>query len=81
MLQDGPVTYSGNVAPGGPADVRELAHLTIAKVAVDPKMSNDCYLLTCRNTGEQLLIDAADEPDVHLPLPTVLRTVVITHQH
>ena len=34
---------------GGPADVRELAHLTIAKVAVDEQMSNNCYLLTCRD--------------------------------
>ena len=55
-------SYTGEVKPGGAADVRELAHLTITKVAVDPQMSNNCYLLRCRDTGEQVLIDAADEP-------------------
>ena len=28
-------SYTGDVEPGGPEDVRELAHLTITKVAVD----------------------------------------------
>ena len=31
----------------------------ITKVAVDPDMSNNCYLLRCRATDEQLLVDAA----------------------
>jgi len=76
------MTYTGAVKPGGPADVRELAHLTITKVAVDPQMSNNCYLLRCRATGEQLLVDAAAEPDVLLPLVgSSLATVVTTHQH
>ena len=76
------MTYTGAVRPGGPADVRELAKLTITKVAVDPAMSNNCYLLRCRATGEQLLVDAAAEPDVLLGLigPS-LATVVTTHQH
>jgi glyoxylase-like metal-dependent hydrolase (beta-lactamase superfamily II) len=77
------VTYSGDVTPGAPADVRELPELTIAKVAVDPKMSNNCYLLTCRATGEQLLVDAADDAAVLLSLigEAGLATVVTTHQH
>ena len=54
--------YSGEVTPGGPPDVRELAGLVITKVAVDPEMSNNCYLLRCRATDEQVLIDAAAEP-------------------
>ena len=33
----------------------------ITKVAVGP-MNNNAYLLRCRATDEQLLIDAADEP-------------------
>jgi glyoxylase-like metal-dependent hydrolase (beta-lactamase superfamily II) len=76
-------TYTGAVRVGGPPDVRDLAHLTITKVAVDPKMSNNCYLLRCRATGEQLLIDAADSPDVLLPLvgDAGLASVVTTHQH
>lgn len=76
------MTYTGNVAPGGPADVRELSALTITKVAVDPKMSNNCYLLTCRSTGSKVLIDAAAEPDTLLPLiGGTLESVITTHQH
>ena len=75
------MTYTGEVQPGGPADVRELAHLTIAKMAVDPRMSNNAYLLTCRATGKQLLIDAADEPG--RLIPRLRRPVVVftTHSH
>lgn len=77
------VTYTGEVTPGGAPDTRELASLTITKVAVDEQMSNNCYLLRCRRTGDQLLIDAAAEPDVLLPLigDAGLTTVVTTHQH
>lgn len=77
------VTYTGEVAPGGAPDVRELAGLTITKVAVDEQMSNNCYLLRCTATGEQVLVDAAAEPEVLLPLvgDAGLTTVVTTHQH
>lgn len=75
--------YTGQVKPGGGADVRELAHLTITKVAVDPQMSNNCYLLRCRHTGQQVLVDAAAEPETLLPLigDAGLTAVVTTHQH
>ena len=53
------MTYTGEVTPGGAPQTRELTHLTITKLAVDPKMSNNAYLLTCRSTGESVLIDAA----------------------
>jgi len=71
------------VEPGGAPDVRELAALTITKIAVDRQMSNNCYLLTCRNTGAQVLVDAAAEPERLLPLvgDAGLTTVVTTHQH
>jgi len=77
------VSYTGQVSPGGPADTRELDSLTITKVAVDEKMSNNCYLLTCKHTGEQVLIDAADAADVLLPLigDAGLTHVLTTHQH
>ena len=55
------MTYSGVVKVGGPADVHELTDLMITKVAVGP-MDNNAYLLRCRATDEQLLIDAANEP-------------------
>ena len=77
------MTYSGDVTVGGAPDVRELTHLTITKVAVDKDMSNNAYLLRCNHTGEQVLVDAAAEPDVLLPLigEAGLTTVVTTHQH
>lgn len=77
------VSYTGEVSPGGPAHVRELASLTITKVAVDEKMSNNCYLLRCHDTGEQVLVDAAAEPDTLLELvgDGGLTAVLTTHQH
>ncbi|MCF6743621.1 MBL fold metallo-hydrolase [Blastococcus sp. KM273128] len=75
-------TYTGDVAVGGPADVRELPGLTVSKVAVS-EMANNAYLLRCTATGQGLLVDAADEPEVLLALvgDTDLRTVVTTHGH
>ena len=40
-------SYTGEVSPGGDPDVRVLGCLTVTKVAVDPEMSNNCYLLHC----------------------------------
>jgi glyoxylase-like metal-dependent hydrolase (beta-lactamase superfamily II) len=77
------VSYTGAVTPGGPPDTRELDSLTITKVAVDEKMSNNCYLITCKHTGEAVLIDAAASSDVLLALigSTPLTHVLTTHQH
>ncbi len=77
------MTYTGDVRPGGPADTRELDALTITKVAVDEQTSNNAYLLRCRRTGDQVLVDAAAEPDTLLPLigDAGLTAVVTTHQH
>ena len=76
------MTYSGQVTVGGPADVHELKDLMITKIAVGP-MNNNAYLLRCRATDEQLLIDAAN--DAHTLLGTVgddgIASVVTTHQH
>jgi len=76
--------YTGAVTPGGPADRRELPRLTIRKLAVS-EMSNNAYLLTCRVTGAQLLIDAADDAPALLDLVRSggdgLDAVVTTHQH
>lgn len=81
MAADG---YAGDVTPGGPAEVRELPRLTIRKCSVS-SMRNNAYLLTCRSTGAQLLIDAADEPQRLLALVEEggggLEVVVTTHQH
>lgn len=76
------MTYSGHVDPGGAAAVRELTDLIITKQSVG-RMDNNAYLLRCRITGAQLLIDAAAEPKKLLALvgPRDLSTVVTTHQH
>lgn len=75
-------SYTGAVSVGGGPDVRELACLTIAKVAVDEQMSNNCYVLTCRETGDRVLVDAAAETATLLPLVSDgLTAVVTTHQH
>ena len=75
--------YTGNVQAEGPADTRELAGLTITKFAVDEQMSNNCYLLTCRASGERVLIDAAASPSRVLEVlgDGGLRSVITTHQH
>ncbi|MFD7447883.1 MBL fold metallo-hydrolase [Kitasatospora sp. NPDC059827] len=75
------MTYHGAVKVGGPPDVRELAHLIISKVAVGP-YDNNAYLLRCRATDEQLLIDAAaDAPVLLETVGDALATVVTTHRH
>jgi glyoxylase-like metal-dependent hydrolase (beta-lactamase superfamily II) len=75
--------YTGEVSPGGPPDRRTAGSQQIIKLAVDPEMHNNCYLLRCTDTGDQVLIDAADE--AHRLLELVgdggLRAVVTTHQH
>ncbi|MGZ4602337.1 MAG: MBL fold metallo-hydrolase [Kineosporiaceae bacterium] len=80
--------YTGDVIPGGPSDVRELADVVIRKASVS-SLDNNAYLLTDRATGEQLLIDAADDAPRLLALVDEsvpqgghgLATVVTTHRH
>jgi glyoxylase-like metal-dependent hydrolase (beta-lactamase superfamily II) len=72
------------VTPAGPSDVRELSALVIRKASVS-EMDNNVYLLTCRATGAQLMIDAADDPRRCLALVAEgtgrLDHIVTTHQH
>ena len=76
------MTYTGDVTVGGPADLRELPGLSIAKLAVGP-FNNNAYLLRCAETGEGLLIDAAAEGDRLLELVGTgpITSIVTTHQH
>jgi glyoxylase-like metal-dependent hydrolase (beta-lactamase superfamily II) len=57
--------------------------MTITKLAVDPDMSNNCYLLRCRATDEQVLIDAAADPERLRRLigGSGVTKVITTHQH
>ena len=74
------MAYTGDVAKGGPADVRTLGRLTITKVSVGP-MDNNAYLLRCGD--DQVLIDAANDDDTLLGLigPAGLGKVITTHRH
>lgn len=80
------MTYTGDVHPGGPSDMRVLDGIVLRKLSVGP-MDNNAYLLTCRGTGAQLLVDAAAEPARLLELVREgspsgrLDAVVTTHQH
>jgi glyoxylase-like metal-dependent hydrolase (beta-lactamase superfamily II) len=76
------VSYHGKVSQGGPPEVRELAELIITKMSVGD-FDNNTYLLRCRQTDEQLLVDAAAEPDRILRLvgDSGLAKVVTTHRH
>ncbi|ACU74477.1 beta-lactamase domain protein [Catenulispora acidiphila DSM 44928] len=75
------MTYHGIVHAGGPPAVHELAQLIVTKIAVGPHAAN-CYLLRDRLTGEQLLIDAADDAPVLIQLVNGdLAAVITTHPH
>jgi glyoxylase-like metal-dependent hydrolase (beta-lactamase superfamily II) len=78
------MTYTGDVTPGGPSDLRELPLLDIRKMSVGT-LDNNVYLLTCARTGAQLLMDAADDPPRIMSLISEgsgeLDLIVTTHQH
>lgn len=76
------MAYTGDVTVGGPSDTRELAGMTVTKVAVGP-YNNNAYLLRCGSTGAQVLIDAASEPATLRDLvgDGRLDAVITTHQH
>lgn len=79
-------SYTGTVEVGGASDARVLPTLIIRKAAVGA-LDNNVYLLTCRVSGAQLLIDAAADAARLMSLvregsPTNrLDTVVTTHSH
>ena len=75
--------YTGHVDPGAAAR-RTLPGATIVKASVGP-MDNNAYLVTCSETGETLLIDAANDADDLIDLirryaPKV-SLIVTSHQH
>ncbi len=76
--------YAGHVTPGGPSEVRELPALVIRKCSVG-EFDNNVYLLTCRESGEQLLVDAAtDGPRLQVFVAEGtgrLDRIVTTHRH
>ncbi|MDT7731790.1 MAG: hypothetical protein QOK45_2043 [Mycobacterium sp.] len=75
--------YTGHVEPGTGAR-RNLPGASILKVSVG-QMDNNAYLVTCSATGETLLIDAANDPEILLELidrfAPKLSLIVTSHQH
>ena len=75
--------YTGHVDPGTAAR-RTLPGARIVKVSVGP-MDNNAYLVTCSQTGDTLLIDAANDPQILLELigqnAPQLSLIVTSHQH
>jgi glyoxylase-like metal-dependent hydrolase (beta-lactamase superfamily II) len=75
--------YTGHVEPGTGAR-RNLPGASIVKVSVG-QMDNNAYLVTCSATGETLLIDAANDPEILLELidrfAPKLSLIVTSHQH
>jgi glyoxylase-like metal-dependent hydrolase (beta-lactamase superfamily II) len=76
-------TYTGHVETQTAAR-RTLGGVSVVKTSVGP-MDNNAYLVTCANTGESLLIDAANDPELLVELvgehAPKLTLIVTTHQH
>lgn len=77
------MTYSGHVRPGGAPAVHELAGLIVTKASVGGRWDNNAYVLRCRFSGDELVVDAAAEPArvVALCGDGRVRYVVTTHRH
>lgn len=75
-------TYTGHVEPGGTPGVHELAELIVTKTSVGP-MDNNAYVLRCRRTDEQVIIDAAAEPQRILDVvgDGAVSSIITTHRH
>lgn len=75
--------YTGHVEPQTAAR-RNLPAASIVKVSVG-QMDNNAYLVTCSQTGETLLIDAANDAEILLELierfAPKLSLIVTSHQH
>jgi glyoxylase-like metal-dependent hydrolase (beta-lactamase superfamily II) len=75
--------YTGHVEPRTAAR-RTLPGASIVKVSVGP-MDNNAYLVTCSQTGETLLIDAANDAEILLELieryAPKLSLILTSHQH
>ncbi len=75
--------YTGHVETQTAAR-RTVPGADIIKMSVGP-MDNNAYLVTCTQTGESLLIDAANDADLLVGLvrdrAPKLEMIVTTHQH
>ena len=74
--------YTRDVDAYGPADLRLLPHLPVAKMGLGPAGVNG-YVLRCVRTEQQLLVDPADDPLFIAAISSSrsLETIVVTHGH
>lgn len=77
-------TYTGDLAESRRPQRRTLESATIVKMSVGP-MDNNVYVVTDSATGDQLIIDAANDAGdiltVVRALPGTPRLLMTTHQH
>ncbi|MFT4127261.1 MAG: MBL fold metallo-hydrolase [Gordonia sp. (in: high G+C Gram-positive bacteria)] len=75
--------YTGDLSATGPQR-QTLSNASIVKISVGP-MDNNVYVVTSATTGEQLIIDAANDADTILAVLAELggtpRLLFTTHQH
>lgn len=76
-------TYTGHVEPQTAAR-RTVPGATIVKMSVGP-MDNNTYVVTCSQSGESLLVDAANDAELLVELvrehAPKLALIVTSHQH
>ncbi|MGV9795187.1 MBL fold metallo-hydrolase [Gordonia sp. NPDC003422] len=76
--------YTGDLSESKTPQRRTLDSATIVKLSVDP-MDNNVYVVTSRATGDQLIIDAANDGDTIAALleqlPGTPALIFTTHQH
>lgn len=86
---NGAAPYTGDTSVGGACQHRVGQLCVISKCTVSD-MANNVYVLTCRASGAQLLIDAADDwlrveqmmQEVPLPgVPLQPAAILTTHRH
>ncbi|MFW0787637.1 MBL fold metallo-hydrolase [Gordonia sp. CPCC 206044] len=77
-------TYTGDLSQAPAPQRRTIDSATIVKLSVGP-MDNNVYVITSNKTGDQLIIDAANDAERILEvvdaLPGTPRLIFTTHQH
>lgn len=76
--------YTGDLSESATPQRRTLSNATIVKMSVGP-MDNNVYLVTSTATGDQLIIDAANDADdiaaLIAAVPGTPKLIFTTHRH
>ena len=76
--------YTGDLSESKTPQRRTLSSATIVKLSVGP-MDNNVYLVTSRATGDQLIIDAANDAETITEVLSAVegtpKLIFTTHQH